>query len=228
MSTGSKKQGIIAGISLVIMAIVAGFSYGYVHNHLVTDSPVTTFQNLIANKSLFFASLFGWSTIFITDIIVSISLYYFFREIATRISLITSLIRLIYTLILGYAITRLSSIIPLLSSVTHPQDEEHAIDTFSFIQDFEKFWSLGLIVFGFHLIGLGYLSIKTKYVYNLIGYLLYLGGIGYILIHASRQFHFFTNHVVGDMENILTLPMALSEILLAISLIYYGFKKTNS
>jgi hypothetical protein len=84
MQNKEKKHGIIAGIALVIMAIVAGFSFGYAHNSLVVDSPEITLQNLIGNKSLFFAELSGWSVIFILDIIVAIALYYFFRSASKR------------------------------------------------------------------------------------------------------------------------------------------------
>lgn len=59
MQNKEKKQGIIAGISLLIMAIVAGFSFGYAHNSLVADSPEKTFTNLMAHKSLFYAELSG-------------------------------------------------------------------------------------------------------------------------------------------------------------------------
>lgn len=53
MKNKQKKQGIIAGISLVIMAVVAGFTYGYAHSKLVTDSPEITLKNLISDTSLF-------------------------------------------------------------------------------------------------------------------------------------------------------------------------------
>ena len=117
MQNKEKKQGIIAGISLVIMAIVAGFSFGYAHNNLVTDSPTITLQNLIAGKSLFYAELAGWSIIFALDVIVAIALYYFFRSTSKQISLITAAIRIAYTLILGIAIIYLFKIIP--TKVSH-------------------------------------------------------------------------------------------------------------
>ncbi len=228
MQNQEKKQGIIAGVSLVIMAVVAGFSFGYVHTSLVVDTPEITLQNLISNKALFYAELSGWSIIFITDLLVAIALYFFFRSTSNQISLITALIRVVYTIILGIAIIQLFKIIPVLSLANPVSDNLIVSETQSHIHLFEKLWSIGLIVFGFHLIGLGYLSVNSKSVNWLLGYLLYFGGISYVFIHTTRQLSLFEATVINSAESILSLPMALAEILLAFWLIYYGLRKSSS
>ncbi len=228
MLNKNKKQGIIAGISLLIMAIVAGFSFGYAHNTLVVDSPEITLQNLVANKSLFIAELLGWSTIFITDIVVAIALYFFFRSVSKEISMLTASIRIVYTLILGIAIMQLFKILPVFSFADPVSDKLMVSETISHLQLFEKLWSIGLIIFGLHLIGLGYLSLKSKSVPRLLGYLLYFGGISYTFMNLTRQLSLFDTKVISSVENILALPMALAEILLAFWLIYSGFRKSTS
>ena len=223
MQNKEKKQGLIAGVLLIIMAIVAGFSFGYAHNSLIADSPVMTVQNLLANRSLFLAELSGWSIIFITDLIVAIALYFFFRSTSKQTSMITAIIRVVYTVILGIAIIQLFKIIPVLSL-----DNPDVSLTVSHLQQFEKLWSIGLIVFGLHLIGLGYLSVKSMSVSKWLGYLLYFGGISYTFLHGSKELSLFDNQVLASIENILALPMALAEILLALWLIYQGFRKSPS
>lgn len=229
MTGKENKYGIIAGISLIIMAVAAGFSYGFAHNSLiVAESPEKTLQNLLADKSLFFAELSGWSLIFITDLIVAVALYFFFRGTSKRASMITALIRIVYTLILGIAIFQLFKITPILSLSDPLADKSNISETASQLQLFEKLWSVGLIIFGLHLIGLGYLSLKSKAVPGLIGYLLYLGGISYTLLHGSRQLSLFDAQLLVSTENILAIPMALAEILLAFWLIYNGFRKSSA
>jgi hypothetical protein len=228
MQSKEKKQGIIAGVSLVIMAVVAGYSFGYAHTSLVVDSPEITMQNLISNKLLFYAELSGWSIIFITDLIVALALYFFFRSTSKQLSWITALIRIVYTIILGIAIIQLFKIIPVLSLANPIADNLIVSETQSHFHLFEKLWSIGLIVFGFHLIGLGYLSVKSKSVNWLLGYLLYFGGISYVFIHSSRHWSLFDSTVINSAERILALPMALAEILLALWLIYNGFRKSSS
>lgn len=219
MNKKERKAGLVAGISLIVMAVAAGFSYGFVQNQLVSESAEVTMQNLIENKSLFLAGLAGWLVIFITDLIVSWALYIFFKTTSKRISLITSIVRILYTLVLGVAIFHLFAIIPELTKA------ETATEINSRFASFEKIWSAGLIIFGFHLLGLGYLSIKSQNIPGFFGYLLYIAGVGYVLIHAAKQFALFSQYVIDSVENILALPMALSEILLAVWFIYKGLRK---
>ncbi len=221
MNKIEKNAGLVAGFSLILMAIAAGFSYGFVQNQLVNESAEITRQNLVENKSLFLAGLAGWLVIFITDLIVSGALYIFFKTTSKRISLITSFVRIIYTLILGVAIYQLIGIIPFL------QVPETSFEINSQFASFDKIWSAGLFIFGFHLLGLGYLSVKSKQIPVFLGYLLYIAGVNYVLIHAAKQFAVFSENVIASAENILALPMALGEILLAGWLIYKGLRKTE-
>ena len=92
MKNKKKKQSLVAGFSLVIMAILAGFSFGYAHTNLLADSPEITLQNLLSGKPLFYAELAGWSLIFIADLTVAIVLYFFFRKTAKQLSLLTAFI----------------------------------------------------------------------------------------------------------------------------------------
>ena len=227
MENKQKKYGIIAGVSLIVMAIAAGFSFGYVHNSLVVDSPEITLQNLIANKSLYCAELLGWTVIFVTDLIVAISLYHFFQDTDKRLSKITAVIRIVYSLVLGIAIFHLFKIVPNLSVGNDVSLDLKEIETAFHFQQFERFWSLGLIVFGFHLLGLGYLSFKSKLVHWLLGSLLVFGGFAYVFIHGSRQLKFFDYNLTSTIEEVLALPMALAEILLAFWLIYFGIRKAR-
>ena len=228
MQTNDKKLGLLAGISLIVMAIAAGFSYGYVHNSLVVDSPEETLQNLISNKSLYLFGLVGWVVIFITDLIVAIALFGYFRRTAKQASLLTALLRIVYTIILGTGIIQLFRIIPLLSADVAVANTFSAFDVVLRMHLFETIWSLGLIVFGLHLVGLGYLSVKASSVPSLLGYLLYLSGILYIFVHVARQIVAFDPEVVSKIENISSLPMALGEMLLALWLIYKGFRKEKA
>jgi hypothetical protein len=222
MNRKERKAGLIAGISLVIMAIAAGFSYGYVHNKLVNESAEITMQNLIENKLLFMAGISGWIIIFITDLLVSGSLFIFFKNRMRRFSLLTAITRVIYTLVLGAAVFQLISMLPLLKSgVDSSEIVLHIVS-------FERIWSAGLIIFGLHLIGLGYLSFKSRTIPVVLAFLLYLAGAGYIVIHMAKQFGLFSHSVISSIENIMALPMALGELLLAVWLIYLGLKKQKS
>lgn len=227
MLNKEKKQGIVAGISLIIMAVIAAFSLGYAHAAFAADSPEATLQNLVNGKALFYAELSGWSLIFIADVVVAIALYYFFRSVSKQLSLVTAMIRIVYSVVLGAAILQLFRILPVLSATGDFTDMQNATAAVAYLAQFEKLWSIGLIVFGFHLVGLGILSLKSRSVHRILGYLLVFGGISYSFIHGTRQLNVLDASLINSAEKILALPMALAEILLAIWLIYNGFRKTT-
>jgi hypothetical protein len=219
MNKKEKNAGLVAGISLIIMAIAAGFSYGFVHTRLVAGTLLATAQNLADNSELFLAGIAGWIVIISTDLIVSFSLCTFFKSTNQKISMITAGIRLIYTVFLILAVYQLVAIHFI------EQPTVFANDIAELLGYFEQIWSFGLILFGLHLIGLGYLSIKSAYVPRVLGYLLCLGGVIYIIIHAVKQSSLLDIKTVQSLENGLALPMALGEMLLAFWLIYIGLKK---
>ena len=220
-----KRQGIIAGIYLIVMAVSAGFAFGYAHPSLVTDQAETTLQNLISSTFLFYAEAVAWVIIFIADLVVAIALYKFFMSTHRQMSLITAAIRIIYTLVLGVAIYQLFRIMPLIPADLTGDGMAMAGQVQDYFGAFENIWSMGLIIFGFHVLGLGFLSLRAEVVPNWLGWLLFIGGGGYILIHAGRQWELLASNTIDTIETWLSAPMALSEILLAFWLLYFGFRK---
>jgi len=216
-------HGKIAGISLLIMAVAAGFAYGYAQNELLGSTSEITMSNLIQSTSLFFGAIAAWGIILITDIFVSISLFKVFAPINWRISLSTAFIRIVYSIILAVAIFKLLLIVPAVNNANF------AFDVNLYFQSFTTIWSIGLIVFGFHLIGLGILCLRSSFIHKLVGYLLCFAGVSYTFLHSARVI--FPNYLISieNIENILSLPMGLSEMILAIILIRLSRKNlTNS
>jgi hypothetical protein len=86
----------------------------------------------------------------------------------------------------------------------------------SYLTSFEKIWSLGLIVFGFHLLSLGYLSFTSGQQPRYLGILLLISGISYIITHGGFQLFPEQTQITGQIETILMLPMALGEMVFAV------------
>lgn len=220
-----KKNGLIAGTALILMAIVAGFSFGFAHPNFVSDSPLTTYEALVDKRGLFIAEVLGWCVIFILDLVVALTLYKLFEEVSRKVSGLTAFIRILYTLILGWAIYQLFQITSLTAGGEMVGNETSAAQAFDLLSMFEHFWSLGLVVFGLHLIGLGYLVIKSGFVSKWLGYLLYLAGASYTFVHGARQISLLDAELIDTVDQVLALPMGLSEILLAIVLVVVGVRK---
>lgn len=225
MYNSTKTPALTSGISLIIMAIGAGFAYGWVHQSLVTVSAVNTFENLAQNQALFLGGIIAWGLIFITDLIVSVALYILYQSAHKKAAGAMAILRIVYTALLGLAILQLVKVYPLIRDTGSfsPADEVQMVARL--VAQFEMIWSAGLIVFGMHLAALGYAALKSAFTPRIFSYLLYVAGFSYTLIHGMYRFAQADPNLVQTLEQVLTLPMALGEMLFAGWLIYFGYKK---
>lgn len=215
-----RKSALIAGIALLLMAVAAGFAFGYAHNLLVIpENPEATLSNLQSSKILFVTEIIGWVLILLCDIVVSFALYFFFKYENQKLASYTAAARLIYSAILGVAIFYLAQILSLLSRTNNAANE-----VMSNLESFKTYWSFGLIIFGIHLSLLGTLTFKSKFIHNSWGVLLIFAGISYSLIHSSYFLIPEFGSYIKTAENILSIPMAVAEIGFAFWLIIRGGK----
>lgn len=90
------------------------------------------------------------------------------------------------------------------------------------LKAFDSIWAFGLIIFGGHLLVIGYLSFKTNTIPKVISILLVIASIGYMLIHFCKVFLPQFETVTTYLEISLSVPMALGELGLGIWLTYMG------
>lgn len=221
--TSQRKSALTAGLSLLVMAVAAGFSFGFVYNDLVVPGDAkATFDNLSLNTGLFAASVGGWVLIFLLDLIVSFALLRFFKPVHRIGSTVTAGIRIVYSIVLAVAIFHLWKALELSISATTPSDMTYSY-LMSYLNQFELIWSNGLIIFGLHLIGLGLLAWRDELIHKIWGVLLLLAGVSYTFVHTGRMFPEFTT-TVDLIEPYLVIPMTVGELGFAIWLIVRGGK----
>lgn len=219
MNSPKRTYALLAGISLILMAVLAGFAFGFVYSSLVfpeeSQKTLTAIQNSIGTYK---AGIMAWLGILILDILVAWALHLFLKEVNFHLSFITAAIRIFYAALLGVAIYHQVAALSLIA------EESSAGQVLYELQAFETIWSVGLIFFGLHLIGLGVLCWKAPFVPTFWGGLLTFAGSCYTLIHLAKAL--FPAHLlqIAFIEQILSLPMAFAEIGLAVSLIWKGGK----
>jgi len=211
-----KKWQILTGSSIIVMAIAAGFAYGFVHAHIYRAGDFESTAKLLhENIALFKFGILSWVVIFVLDIIVSVGLYAIYNETNKKLAIVVSGLRVIYTLFLGAAITQLAT--PLISN-------NEITNSLSYFISFENIWSIGLVIFGFHLITLGVVCLKSNFTPKFWGAFLIFGGVCYTIVHSLKSVFSNLDETTIAIEYILTAPMALSEIGFAIWLIVKGCK----
>ncbi|RDW15807.1 DUF4386 domain-containing protein [Oceanobacillus arenosus] len=223
-----RKTAFIIGVSLIIMAIVSGFSYAFVHESLVVQSdPSTTYQNIMASRNLFKAEIFGWLIILISDIVVAWAIYIFLAPINKSLALLSGWLRLIYSAILGIAILNLIFVLVLSSSnvidyLSLLETEQVQALMMMSLEGFELIWSIGIVIFGGHLLVVGYVALKSNTIPKIISILLLLASIGYIVIHLSETFLPQYDSFIAILNFIFILPMIVGELGFGIWLLIRG------
>ncbi|AZS18515.1 DUF4386 domain-containing protein [Paenibacillus lutimineralis] len=213
-----------AGTSLIVMAFAAFFAYGFIHGRLVVqNNPALTFQNILTSINLFKAELFGWVIILICDVVAAWALYLVLAPVHKGLSLLAAWLRLIYSAILGIVILNLVFVLLLITNsaslASFSIEQLQALMMLS-LNAFQSIWSIGLIIFGGHLLVVGYLTLRSRNIPRIIGILLLLGGIGYIFIHLCNIFLPEYSKLISTLTLIFTLPMTLGELGLAIWLLF--------
>ena len=183
--TPLRTAALIAGLSLLIMVMAAPFAELYAYPKLViSGNAAQTVQNILENKSLFTAVIFGYLITFICDVLAAWALYVLLKPVNENISLLAAWFRLIYTVIALVALLDLVTVLRLLNTSnisTLFQPDQLQAQVMLSLQVFRSHWYFGLLFFGIHLILLGYLVLRSKYIPALFGVLLVIAGLGYML-----------------------------------------------
>lgn len=228
-STSQRRSALIAGISLLLMAVVAGLSYGYLHgNLLVVDDARATLYNLKTSTGLFYTEIFGWTLIFLLDALVAWSLYHFFATANKDLAFLSSFLRVIYTAVLGIAIYNLPKVLTIINGhLAQVNADGPATEVMHYLNSFEDIWSKGLVIFGLHLMILGYLAFKADYVPKVWGVLMILAGVSYSYLNGMNAFFPHMKEQLVLIESILSLPMIVGEVGFAVWLVAKGGKLKN-
>lgn len=190
----------LTGVSLILMAIIAGYSYGFVLSDIyVKGNVAATLMNIEAKGIHYLTGIIGWGLILLLDILIAYNVYGIFGKAHKKIAGLSAGLRLIYSVFLGIGIMALIQ---------------------KNIPAFMAWWDMGLVIFGLHLVGLyvlnnHYYKVAPKW----IGYLLLIAGIGYSFVHGVYAFMPSMAEGIKPVEQVLILPMSLSELLLALWLL---------
>lgn len=202
-----RRWSIISGISLLIMAIAAGYAYGYVFNQIyVAGNAIATLNNIQANTMIYVTGILAWGVILVTDLLVTYGFYIYLKSVNGKQALVSGLLRLVYSLVLAIGILAL-----IRNDMTL----------------FEGIWSFGLIIFGFHLTVTGIAIVGKSGLLRILGILLMIAGIGYSIVHGLYNFLPNLDYFTASLESVLALPMTAGELLFGIWLMIKGGKTTS-
>ncbi len=202
-----RRWSLISGISLLIMIVAAGYAYGYVFSQVYeSGNVITTLSNIQTNYMLYVTGIVAWGLILVLDLLISYGFYLYLKPIQGKLALTSGLLRLAYSFFLGIAILFLIR---------------------NDIELFNRIWSFGLIIFGFHLTITGIAVISKTGLLRILGILLIIAGMSYSLIHGLDNFLPELETFTASLESILVVPMTIGELFFGIWLLVKGGKLPN-
>jgi len=182
------------GVTLRQAALIAGFGYLLtptafaefsIYPKLVIPGNIEqTVQNIVTHRGLFLAAVFCYLVSFILDVVIAWALYVLLAPVNRSFSLLAAWFRLIYisVALVGvldlFVVFRLLTIPDYLSAFG--RGPLHA-QVKLLIDSFRYDWSMALVLFGIHLLLLGWLIYRSSYIPRVIGILLVIDGAGWVI-----------------------------------------------
>ena len=181
-----RQAAIIAGIGLLLMAILAPFAEFSVRQGLIVPGDATTTaNNITANESLFRIAICIYLIVAILDVVVAWGLYVFLKPVNKSLSLLAAWFRIVYAGILTIMLVNFVVALQLLSGADYLsafETNQVYAQAMLFLDAFDYGWTIGLAIFGLHLLLLGYLIFKLSgYIPKILGVLVIIAGLGYMI-----------------------------------------------
>lgn len=215
-----RQASIIAGISMLLMAILAPIAnFGAVVNLIVKGDPAATLSNIVSSTGMFRMGIFLFLIVAVLDVVVAWALYLLFTGINKGLSQLAAWFRLVYTAVLVTSINHLFQVMSLLrmpGSEMFGTDQMPAQVMFQ-LNSFLSGWDLGLFIFGVHLLVLGYLVIKSMDFPKFLGILISIAGLGYVIDSIGKI-------LVSGYSLQISMYTFIGEVLLILWLFLKGIK----
>lgn len=227
MKTGSKAYIKFTGLFYLLIAIIGGFSIGYMPSEIfVSGDGVATTQNIMNNMSLFRLGIAGDIFVLIFEVLLTVMLYRLFKAVSGTIAMIAIFARFAMSIIMG--INLINYLIPLLvlSKIDYligfeTNETNSIILLFMEAHKFgEYIWQL---FFGIHLIALGYLILKSNCFPKFLGILMIIGSIGYASDSLLRLL-IINNTTVSYITTALLVFAVIGELAFALWLLIKPIK----
>lgn len=174
----------VAGLLYLIIAICAGFSFGYMRSTLIVPGDAAaTVSNLMASEWLFRLGIVSDAVVFLAEIVLIALLYALLRPVSKTLSLAAAFARLAMTIMQGMNLLNYFFVLLLLSGAGYltvfEPDQLQAL-VLLFLNAYEYVALIWGTFFGLHTLLLGYLVYKSGYFPRILGVLLVFASIGYL------------------------------------------------
>ena len=215
-----RRVALTAGISLLLMAVLAPLAhFGVLENLVVSGDAATTVGNIVADEGLFRLAIATLLVVTFLDIVAAWALYVLMKPVNETLAILVGWLRLAAPAVFAVALANLLGVANLLGSAESSglSPDQLGAQVMASVASFGNAWDMSLAIFGLHLVGLGYLLFKSVDFPRVLGVLVVVAGAGYL---ADT----FAVILVSDFEFRISLFTFVGEALLIFWLLWRAMK----
>ena len=180
-----RRAALIAGSALLAMTVLSVYAYLVVIDGLVVDGDAAkTASNIAEAEGRFRIAVACSALVAVLDVVVAWALRVLFAPVSEIVSSLAAATRVAYSAVLVVATAHLVVASQLLTGpegragFTTPELQAQGLLQ---IDAFNAVWDAGLLLFGFHLLLLAYLVVRSSYTPAWLGIPLAAAGCGYLI-----------------------------------------------
>ena len=218
-----RQAALIAGLGYVVIFV---FGYGNVRREKlnVRGDPAATASNIVASESRFRVGVASWIVVLVADVIVAWALYIFLKPVSDELSLLTAWFRLINVAVAAIAVVNLLSVLDVLTGDADTEGlraDLRIAQSRRLLSSYDFGFNVAFVFFGLHILGLGYLIVRSESIPTVLGILLLVASVGYLI----DSFACILSSSYGNNEAhklVFAVPAIIAELSLTVWLLIWG------
>lgn len=210
------------GLLYLVLAVLGMFSAMVLESLVVPGDAQATADSILGSRWLFRSSLVTWLAIVVADVAIAVAFYLLLRPVSHTLSLLAAALRLVYSAVLAAVLLNLFDAFRLLTGAQGAAglgEQQRQAMALAALDTFSAGFLLALVLFGVHLLTLGSLLHRSRYVPRVFGVLLAAAGVGYIADSLAGLF--IADHG-GLVSAALLTPAVVGELGLTAWLLLRG------
>lgn len=196
-------------------------------NLIVTGDAAATADKIMTSESLFRLGFVGDLAMIMADVAIALLFYALLRPVSHVLALMAAFFRLAQAAALGINLLNMFFALQLLGGAdylgTLSADQSNAL-ALMFLDAHAAGYRLALVFFGFSILILGYLLVKSDYFPRILGYGMFVASVIYVA--DSVAYFMLSNYVDYEavFDALLSGPVVLAELSLCAWLLWKGVR----
>lgn len=218
----------IAGVLYLVIIVAGLFAEMVVRTNLiVAGDAAATAENIMDSEGLFRLGFVADLAMIMADVAIALLFYVLLKPVSNTLALMAAFFRLGQAAALGINLLNMFFALQLLGGAdylgTLSADQSNAL-ALMFLDGHAAGYRLALVFFGFSILILGYLLVKSELFPRILGYGMIMASVIYVADTAAYFMLMNYASVEAVFDVLLSGPVVIAELSLCVWLLWKGIK----